>query len=132
MCFELAETTTIDSVKFWNYATVAGNITVGIYAVASVDTVDTGSLIVQSASTAMAGASQLQTISFTATTLAPGQYFTAVEYSDTTATFAKVNIPPVSGVTWTRYFDQAYGVLPATCPATTAMTSLHWQMIHAV
>jgi len=112
----------VDAVVFVNYATVAGNITVGLYAAGAVDTCAGGVLVAESASTAMAGANARQVIAFSApVTLAPGQYFIAIEGSDATATIGAItntNQPfPAAGQKYAR--AGGYGALTNPCPAVT-------------
>jgi len=111
---------TVDRIVLYNFATVAGNVTVGIYGpIATEETAAGAALKVQSASIAMNGANAFQAFTIAATTLVPGRYYVAVEYSDATATYGKINITQAPSSGWGAYFDQAYGVLPDVVPATT-------------
>lgn len=69
------------STMFWvNGATTSGNVDVGVY---SVD----GTKIVSKGSTAQSGASALQSVSVTSTTLGAGMYYLAMAADNTTATY---------------------------------------------
>lgn len=109
----------VDQIIFTTNATAAGNVTAGIYRIAAEDTPDDATLIVQSASTAVSGANAAQPISLTATYLAPGRYYMALEFSDGTNTFNR-NASAPQGTGFAARFDQVYGTLPSTVPTTTA------------
>jgi hypothetical protein len=64
-----------------NFATVAGNVDVGIYS-------EAGTRLVNSGSTAQAGTSTIQKVGIADTTIGPGTYFFALTASNTTATFS--------------------------------------------
>lgn len=113
---------TIDSAIIVNAATVAGNVTVGVYGPVALttDTCAGAALVVQSSSTAVSGANSPQIVTFTATAFTKGKYYVAAEFSDASNTFMRHSeVAQVVG--WTQYFDQGggYGTLPTTCPAIT-------------
>jgi hypothetical protein len=118
--FEISEATIVDGIQISNFATVAGNVTVGIYKMIAEETTLNAVLIIESASTAQAGVSTGQLIPITATSLSIGRYYLAVEYSDATATYGKINVSTVVKQ-WSQYYDRAggYGALTNPCPATT-------------
>lgn len=126
MCeFEVTENMIVDAIAFYNHATIAGNVTVGIYGpIVTEETPLNSPLLVESASTAHAGANAVQIISITETSLKIGRYYVAAEFSDGTATFGRLNIYPIVNG-WTGYYDRGggYGALTDPCPATTTPTS---------
>jgi hypothetical protein len=127
MMFEVQNTCIADAIIINNGTVVAGNVTVGIYGpVVTEDTCVGSTVIAQSASTAVAGTSQPQIISFSsATQLNPGRYYAAIEYSDsaTMKYFRLQNAEQVTG--FGQYYDRGggYGALTATCPAITGSGS---------
>lgn len=108
-----------------NVVTIAGNIRVGIYPESSTPNSPAGStLLVESASTAQAGASGAQEITLTDTTLVAGTYFLAFCTDDATATVQRTAaVALIKGQS--MYFDQVYGNLPTTCPAITNSTTIN-------
>ena len=119
--FEVNYPVIVDAIAFYNFATVAGNITVGIYGpIPTEETCLNAPVLVQSASTAMAGANQRQVISLTPTTLRPGRYYVAFETSDATATFG-TGTSAGTIIEWIQYYDRGggYGALTDPCPAVT-------------
>lgn len=123
--FEVIKPCIVDAVNIYNQATVNGNVIVGIYGPIVTEEEAQGSpLVVESASTALSGASNAQTISLTQTTLAPGRYYVAVQYSSGTHTYGRqADINVVTG--WSQYYDRGggYGALTNPCPATTKSTA---------
>jgi hypothetical protein len=120
--FEVLQETTVEGMIIDNVATVAGNVTVGIYGpIATEETCNAAPLKATSASTAQSGTSVPQYIAFTAASkLAPGRYYMACEFSDATATFLRyTTFVQVTG--WTQYYDRGggYGALTDPCPAPT-------------
>ena len=116
----------VDGIEVYNFATVAGNIIVGIYKVATNDTPVGGAVITQSASTAMAGANQYQFIPFpSAVSLTPGQYYLAAEYSDVTATFGESN--QAGNQNWSCAYTRGggFGALTDPCPAISTYGSVN-------
>jgi len=120
--FELQEAAVVQSISFSNAATIAGNITVGIYAEGAANTPEAGALMVESASTAHSGANILQTIAITATALPAGAYYVAFEVSDATATVFRNSTVAVISTGQGFYYARAggYGALTNPCPAVTA------------
>ena len=113
----------VEGMDIYNFATVAGNITVGIYQAVSETTPENAVLIASSASTAMAGANQLQYIAFSSNVyLSPGRYYLAVEYSDNTATNGVSTITGAIIPLIFSYYARGggYGALIDPCPAPTA------------
>ena len=120
--FEVPFDCKVDAIIVQNVATVAGNATVGIYGpiAFATDTCLDAPLLIESASTALSGASQPQIITFTETDLIAGKYYMAVEYSDATHTYLRqANSSQVVG--WGQYYDRGggYGALTNPCPAVT-------------
>ncbi len=117
--FEVTVPTVVDAISISNGATVAGNVTVGVYGpIATEETCSGAALVVQGANTAQSGTSTGQTFTFTATLLAPGRYYAAVEFDDATATFLRHGANfYVTG--YVQYYDRAggYGTLTNPCPA---------------
>lgn len=77
--FRVAAPYTVQQIYWQNMATINGNIDVGIYD-------SEGNKIVSSGSTAQSGATALQSISITPTTLRRGQYYLAMAFDNATAT----------------------------------------------
>lgn len=71
---------------WWNGATVAGNVDVGLYD-------DAWSRIASTGSTAQSGANSLQEVDITDFAVPPGRYYLAFASSDATATFSTVAAP---------------------------------------
>lgn len=106
--FVLQGTVTAYQMGVENGSTVAGNVDVGIYDINGVRLVSKGT-------TAMSGASTIQTFDITDTLLTPGIYFMAFASDSTTATF--FGTPAATAEWWRTYGvqDQATAfVLPAT------------------
>jgi hypothetical protein len=119
---ELLKGQSVSKITFYNWATIAGNITVGIYAEGSSGTPVAGAVLAQSASTAHAGANGRQTITFaSAVFLNAGAYYLAFETSDATATIGR-NPSQDFGGTLSYYYDRGggYGALTDPCPASAA------------
>lgn len=113
---------TVSGVQFINVATVAGNITVGIYGpLVTEDICDGSPLIASSTSTAAAGANQSQYIAFSSNVyLQPGRYYVAIEASDATHTFGRVTINNlIAGYAGSYDRGGGYGALTNPCPAVT-------------
>lgn len=122
--FDVVERGTyVDAITYTVGATSNGNVIAGIYRVATEDTADGGALVVQSASAAQGTVSVPQVVTFTATYLAPGRYYTALHFSSGTATFLRTPSASIQAVGWSQLFNQAFGALPSTVPATTGTTS---------
>jgi hypothetical protein len=68
-------------VAWKDFATVAGNVDVGIYS-------EAGTRLVNSGSTAQAGTSTIQKVGIADTAIGPGTYYFALTNSTTTATFS--------------------------------------------
>lgn len=116
----------VDGIQNYNYATVAGNVTVGLYKAIVEDDPTGAVLIASSASTAMAGANAVQFIAFTsAVYLTPGRYYLAAEYSDGTATFGSSAISAPLIQNSLAYYNRGggYGALTDPCPAITLLTA---------
>ena len=117
---EVSSSCIVDAVIIVNAATVAGNVTIGLYGQVPLTTDSCVGipLIAESASTAQSGASTAQIISFTSSTyIGAGKYYIAVEYSDATATYMR-NSNQVQVPGWIQYYDRAggYGALTNPCP----------------
>lgn len=122
LLFDVERTTTVDGITIQNVATVAGNVTVGIYGpIPTEETCAGAALKANSADTALSGTNAPQFVPFTAPVkLAKGRYYMAIEYSDVTHTFLRgTNTSLITG--WTQYYDRAsgYGALTDPCPAIT-------------
>lgn len=125
--FEVAEPTTVDAIIVMNYATVAGNITVGIYGpIPTEDTPVDASVIAESASTVMAGVNQIQVIPLTPITLPVGRYYVGADYSDATATFGYINKVACVLEAPSFYYDRGggYGAFTNPCPAVTTNSTV--------
>jgi len=95
--FRIPYAVTVTGIQILNGASVSGNVDVGIYSAE-------GTRIASSGSTAQAGASSIQTIALTSTILAPGQYYIALAFDNSTGTTAITALA-------TFQFARAYGVL---------------------
>lgn len=133
MCtpFQVLVPTVVDALAFYINSDATGNVTVGIYSQVTNDTPAGGTLLASSASTALAGTSQGQVLSLSSSvTLAPGTYWAVIELSSALANLSRNStnflIPGV-----VKYFDQAYGALPTTCPAVTNHTAMPTLMVRA-
>jgi hypothetical protein len=119
LAFEINEDVIVDGIGINNFATIAGNVTAGIYGpLVNEEAALNAPLAVQSASTAHAGANLPQLIPLSPTLLRQGRYYTAIEFSDATATVSKVNLTSII-TSWTGYYDRGggYGALTDPCPA---------------
>ena len=96
-----------------------GNIRMGLYRKAALDTVDAGVLVVQSASVAQAAINTQQLVTVVNTVLTPDQYFLAIQGDNVLGTLRRYN--PVDDIA--QRFDQVYGVFTDPCPATVAVDS---------
>lgn len=116
--FEVTESVIIDGILIHNYAVVAGNVTVGIYRLVTEESSTNADLVVECASTALAGTNIAQLIPLAQTQLTPARYYAAVEYSDVTHTYGKFNNGCMVRE-WIMYYDRAggYGALTNPCPA---------------
>lgn len=114
--FEVLINTVANAICFINNA-IAGNVIVGIYGPIITEETCAGSpLVVQSASTPVAGANQPQIVTLTDSNLIPGRYYSAVEFSATSA-FARVTSNPQI-VGWIQSYDLGvFGTLTNPCPA---------------
>jgi len=119
--FETPDTIQVDAIVIKNEATVAGNVIVGIYGPIVTEETCAGSpLLIQSSNTVLSGTSSPQTISINQTTLVPGRYYVAIEYSNVTHTYGRGAATTfVNG--WSQYYDRGggYGALTDPCPAVT-------------
>lgn len=109
--FRVADTTTFVKIFWLNGATIAGNVDVGIYD-------SEGNRLVSSGSIAHAGASVLQTIDITDTTLQPGLYYMAMSSDSTTATIQAVNALAIQLRLAGVYSQASAFPLPATATFT--------------
>lgn len=125
--FEVLTQAMVDAVAFVNAATVAGNITVGIYGpIATEETCDAAPLLVQSASTALTGVNTPQVVTFTPTLLSQGRYYAAVECSDGTHTlYGSTNQNQIVGQTQRYDRGGGYGTLTNPCPTPTNENNSH-------
>ena len=121
---ELDKAQSVSAINVHNYTTIAGNVTVGIYAEGATNTPVGGTVLVQSASIAHAGANTLQSFPITATFLPAGAYYVALEVSDATATIGTITATNFS-VGQSFYYDRGggYGALTDPCPASTATST---------
>ncbi len=116
----------VDAIVISNAATIAGNITVGVYGPVALATEDPSAavMIVESASTAHSGANMSQAVTFTETFLPKGKYYLAFEASDATATVNRhANVRQVTGWTGTYARGGGYGALTNPCPTYTETAS---------
>ncbi len=116
----------VDAVTITNAATISGNLIVGLYGPVAftTDTPAGAPVVVQSVSTAHAGASTGQIITFTETFLTKGKYYIAFELDNATATvFRQLNILDVAGWSATYVRAGGYGALTDPCPAVTTTGS---------
>lgn len=134
MCtpFQITAPTTVDAIAFYINSDATGNITVGIYSQVTADTPAGGTLLASSASTALAGTSQGQVVSLSASVdLQPGIYWAVIELSSALANLSRNStnflIPGI-----VKYFDQAYGALPSTCPAVTNHIAMPTLMVRSI
>lgn len=113
----------VDAVGWTNAATVAGNVTAGLYGPttkAAEETDVTGlPVVATSTSAATTGANTPQFATFAAKYLRPGRYYAAVEFSDATHTFFRHDtISLIGGLA--RSYDRGGGYGTLTDPAPTA------------
>lgn len=130
--FEVPVGGTYSKVTFINGATIAGDVRIGIYKkTASTLTCAGGTLLIESAATAHAGASSLQTITFpTSIYLEAGTYYFAAQVSDATATIMKLstnNYQTATGIKERYDLVGGFGPFTNPCPAVTdnALTAAH-------
>lgn len=99
---------------FWmNAVTVAGNVDIGVYN-------SDGVRLVSKGSTAMSGASGIQVVTVTSTTLPVGRYYMAMASDSATATFATYVIGQVLKTKFTGMAQQATAfALPTTAALAT-------------
>jgi hypothetical protein len=134
--FEITEPTAIDGILIYNFATVAGNVRVGIYgSIPTEETAVNSSLVVESADTVLSGTTRGQFIDLAQTTLPTGRYYLACQFSDVTHTFAQntnANPSVISG--WSQTYDRVggYGAFTNPCPAVSALTTLQFMTLRAV
>jgi hypothetical protein len=115
--FEVTETCRVDRIAWYNFATVAGNITVGIYGPLVTEDTPEGAPLLVSAEVAQAGASAAQAATITTTTLVPGRYYAAIEFSDATATVGRTSSTEIFTTMTMDYDRGGYGALIDPCPA---------------
>jgi hypothetical protein len=116
----------VDAIVIPNAATIAGNVTVGVYGPIALGTDDPSgaALVVESASTAHSGADTPQAITFTETYLPKGKYYLALELSDATATvYRYTSVAQATGLTARYARGGGYGALTNPCPAATLTAS---------
>lgn len=119
---EIPTACVVDGIQILNFATIAGNITVGLYKVVTEDDATNSILVAESASTALAGANLPQFIAFSsAIALSAGRYYTAIELSDATHTLGGGSLTGVLMVTHNQSYARGggYGALTNPCPAVT-------------
>lgn len=122
MEFEVTAPSVIDQISWANGATVAGNVTVGVYGPLATEGTALGAAVaVQSASTAQAGISAMQAIDLTPTFLAPGRYYAAIEFDNVTATFLRHG-STTQPAEYVQNYDRSggYGALTNPCPTPTS------------
>lgn len=108
------------AIRFANGATVAGNVRAAVYGpVVTADTMAGASLVVESADTALSGASTEMAVSLTATTLQPGTYYVCLQFDNTTHTVIRSSANTIMPLGCTQRVDQTYGAYPGTAPAMT-------------
>ncbi len=120
--FEVPEGAVVDAIAFDNSGVVAGNVTAGVYGpITTEETCNARPVIVQSASTAVAGINSAQTVTFTATYLKPGRYYAAVEFSDGATMTSKRHTGVQMFIGAGQHYDRGggYGALTDPCPAPT-------------
>lgn len=115
--------TAVDGVTYTLDVTSNGNVIAGIYKVVTEDTSEAATLVVQSSSVAQGTVSVPQTVSLTATYLAPGRYYVALHFSSSTATYLRTPSGSTQVNGWSQRFNQAFGSLPSTVPTPSAYTS---------
>lgn len=117
----LTETVVAQQIAFI-VGTSSGNIDVGIYS-------ETGTRLVSSGSTAC-GASGVQAVDITDTTLTPGVYFVAMNCDNTTATFNRT--AGITNAAMRFYGVQNEAVGSVTLPATATMANPTWSYVPAM
>jgi hypothetical protein len=125
MLFEVNNPCYVDAVVYQVAGTSAGNVTAGLYRPVTEDTAEGATVVVQSSSTAQGSINTPQTVTFTSTYLAPGRYYTALEFSDATATYLRhTNASQITG--WAQFYDRSggYGALTDPCPSVTSSGSV--------
>lgn len=131
--FQIPQATTVDRIGWYNFATVAGNVTVGIYGPLATEDTPQGAPLAVSVEVAMNGASAAQVATITTTTLQAGRYYVALEVSDVTATIGRVNATqPFTPTNF--YYDRGggYGALTDPCPASGVTGTAVQVMLRAV
>lgn len=105
----------------YNGATISGNLDVGIYDLY-------GNRLVSSGSTAQSGASVLQVFNITDTLLAPGDYYFALAFNNTTATI-QLNLMTSASLSKTMGILQQESAFPLPATATMA-TATDTKMVY--
>lgn len=109
----------VQSLYTYNFATVAGNLEIGVYSTDMTKIVSTGSV-------AQAGASTIQSVNVDAV-LEPDMYYLALASSSTTATFAGSAMGTATRLRYMGLLQQALAGLPmpaAATPATNTATRM--------
>lgn len=117
--FEVPSRCRVTAIRFANGATVAGNVRAAIYGPVTGDTLTGGSLLVESADTALTGVSTEMVVPVTETVLKRGTYYVCLQFDGTTHTIVRSATNAVMPITCTQRFDQTYGAYPSTAPAAT-------------
>lgn len=86
--FTVYETITITKLSILNGSAVSGNFDIGIYDAG-------GARLVSSGSTAQSGTSAIQTVDITDKVLAPGLYYLALAFDNTTGTIENVGVTAI-------------------------------------
>jgi hypothetical protein len=117
---EVTEACLVDGIYVYNFATVAGSVTVGLYNSITKDTPVGGALVAYSSSTALAGANASQFIPFTASVSIPaGQYWIVSMFSDNTHTYGETTMLSLAEGVYACYYNRGggYGTPDTPCPA---------------
>lgn len=117
--FEVQSRCRVTGIRFANGATVAGNVRVAIYGPVTNDTMTGATLVVESADTALSGASTEMAVSLTETALRRGTYYACLQFDGTTHTIIRSATNAIMPISCTQRVDQTYGAYPATAPAMT-------------
>lgn len=118
VAFDVPMAGTLRSVTYQVGSVSAGNVSAAVYGpVVTRNDMAGAPLVAQTASTAVAGTSSQQTLTFSSPALARGQYYAAFQFDQATMTFQAYAPTLHSVATLREYANQAFGAFPATGPA---------------